>query len=135
MKESSVRKRPNIRFIFSRKGRVNFFLLVIVHPTSLSPSLFLLHSLMVSLSLRYSGKSERPATRAESANGCFSEDEVDRGIRGEESEGRAHKGLSIGLAALFLLAEMAGAGLLSLPRAVANTGEAVVLLPYNVTTA
>ncbi|XP_050736641.1 uncharacterized protein LOC127008522 [Eriocheir sinensis] len=70
----------------------------------------------------YSGKAESQATLAESADGCSREDGDDGRAGGAEGEGRAHKGLSAGLAALFLLAEMAGAGILNLPRAVANTG-------------
>ncbi|XP_063862619.1 uncharacterized protein LOC135101984 [Scylla paramamosain] len=69
----------------------------------------------------YNGKAETPATLAESADGCFRDDEKDETCS-VDSEKRAHKGLSVGLATMFLLAEMAGAGLLNVPKAVANVG-------------
>ncbi|XP_045138352.1 amino acid transporter AVT1J-like [Portunus trituberculatus] len=69
----------------------------------------------------YNGKAESPATLAESADGCFRDDEKD-GSGSMESEGRVDKGLSVGLASVFLLAEMAGAGVLNVPKAVANAG-------------
>lgn len=76
---------------------------------------------------RCRAKAESLATLSDSVDSCIRED-GDYGAAGdEESEGRARKGLSTGLAALFLLAEMAGAGILSLPQAVANTGEALLL--------
>lgn len=70
----------------------------------------------------YNGKAESPATLAESAEGCFKDDEHDGESCGEEREVRGHKGLSMGLAAFFLLGEMAGAGVLNMPKAVANAG-------------
>lgn len=66
------------------------------------------------------GKAESPATPAESADGCFKGDGYDSCSM--ESEGRGHKGLTVAIASMFLLAEMAGAGVLNLPKAVVNTG-------------
>ncbi|KAG0713250.1 Amino acid transporter AVT1B [Chionoecetes opilio] len=73
----------------------------------------------------YSGKAETPAALAESTEICFRDDVYEASGSGEgggTGGGRATKGLSMPLASIFLIAEMAGAGILSLPHAVANTG-------------
>ncbi|XP_042856751.1 uncharacterized protein LOC122243308 [Penaeus japonicus] len=61
------------------------------------------------------GSAESPAASAESANSWLPED-------GGDSEGRSRKGLTMMLGAMFLVGEMAGAGVLNLPMAMSNTG-------------
>lgn len=60
------------------------------------------------------GDVESPAASAESANEWT--------VSENGTEGRAHKGLSMMMGAMFLVGEMAGAGVLNLPKAIANTG-------------
>ncbi|XP_068201894.1 uncharacterized protein [Palaemon carinicauda] len=60
------------------------------------------------------GNVESPAASADSANEWT---DLENGM-----EGRAHKGLSMMMGAMFLIGEMAGAGVLNLPKAIANTG-------------
>ncbi|ROT80808.1 hypothetical protein C7M84_000445 [Penaeus vannamei] len=60
------------------------------------------------------GSAESPAASAESANGWAPEE--------NGGEGRARRGLTMMLGAIFLVGEMAGAGVLNLPKAMVNTG-------------
>lgn len=60
------------------------------------------------------GSAESPAGSAESAISWMP--------KGDGCEGRARKGLTMILGAMFLVGEMAGAGVLNLPKAMANTG-------------
>ncbi|KAG7175976.1 Amino acid transporter AVT1A-like [Homarus americanus] len=69
------------------------------------------------------GDAESPAASAASANGVFGD--CKESIV-EVSGGRNHKGLTMGMGAMFLVGEMAGAGVLNLPSAILNTGWAGV---------
>ncbi|XP_047477832.1 amino acid transporter AVT1D-like [Penaeus chinensis] len=58
-----------------------------------------------------------------SISGSISEKEASHSITGVEEDGEASKkGLSFGMTSFFLVAQMAGAGFLALPRALADTG-------------
>ncbi|XP_045602127.2 uncharacterized protein [Procambarus clarkii] len=65
----------------------------------------------------YNGGTESQATSTDVASGNNNDTVADVSVSGV----RGHKGLTVGLGAMFLIGEMAGAGVLNLPRAIANT--------------
>nr|XP_053633317.1 uncharacterized protein LOC128689205 [Cherax quadricarinatus] len=63
---------------------------------------------------------ENLAPPSETSSGCLSAISEDPAGEGDGAT-LGHKGLSVGLGAMFLIGEMAGAGVLNLPKAIANT--------------